>query len=406
MENKSKELTFGDLIHIIFKRKILLAVITLIITILGTLFLEIVYNQNQSYYTTSFTLNYPGVENLTLPDGSSLKYADFISSSSLEKVKNSKEEYKNIDTQNITLKNDISISWQVVSNSANKKDTVYTIKVKAKYFNDKDLAKSFLQDLATLPINNIKDMVKSTNHREFLNALKELELYDEQVKYLEEQKKYLLETYSSTITSLQNLSINVSSLSMQKQLLENDTSIDVLKSELDSKGYAPKTDSAKLSYRSKINALTAKKISNDKVIEAIRTELENPAYNGKQFDLSKLIELIEENTVITEEINSLNVKLEYASSTDTVESEELKTFKSNLTNVKDKFDNYTLKFENAVFSIYDNLSSTTFETSAIIEETGSISIIISGAISFILGFIVASGTILIIDFAKKKREEK
>ncbi len=405
MENKSKELTFGDLIQIIFKRKILLLSITLIITILGTLFLEIFYNQNQSYYTTSFTLNYPGVENLTLPDGSSLKYADFISLNSLEKVKNSKEDYKNVDTKNITLNNDISISWQVVSNSANKKDTVYTIKVKAKYFNDKELAKGFLQDLATLPIENIKDMVKSTNHREFLNALKDLELYDEQVNYLDEQKNYLIETYINTITSLQNLSINVSSLTMQKQILENDNSIEVLKSELDSKGYAPRTESAKLSYKSKINALTAKKNSNDKVIEAIRTELENPAYDGKQFDLSKLIELIEENAVITEEINSLNVKLEYASVTDTTKSEELKTFKSNLTSVKDKFENYTLKFENAVFSIYDNLSTTTFETSAIIEETGSISLVISGAISFVLGFIVASATALIVEFVKKKREK-
>ncbi len=403
MENKSRELTFGDLIQIIFKRKILLAVITLIITILGTLFLEIFYNQNQSYYSTSFTLNYPGVENLTLPDGSSLKYADFISSSSLEKVKNSKEEYKNIDTQNITLKNDISISWQVVLNSANKKDTVYTIKVKAKYFNDKDLAKCFLQDLAILPINNIKGMVKSTNHREFLNALKELELYDEQVNYLEEQKKYLIETYSSTITSLQSLSINTSSLSTQKQILENDTSIEVLKSELDSKGYAPKTDSAKLYYTSKINALTAKKTSNNNIINAITTELAKDAYQGKQFDLSTLISLIEENAVISEEINSLNVKLEYASSTDTVESEELKTFKSNLTSVKDKFDDYTLKFENAIFSIYDNLSSTTFETSAIIEETGSISIVISGAMSFVFGFVVAAILILIINKFSNKQ---
>ena len=120
MENKSKELTFADLLEIIFKRKILLTAITLIITIAGTLLLGVVYNNDKAQYTTSFILDYPGSTTLTLPDGSNLKYTEFISEQSLLQVKNSNPDYKNIDVKKLALSSDISISQEIVTNSANR----------------------------------------------------------------------------------------------------------------------------------------------------------------------------------------------------------------------------------------------------------------------------------------------
>ncbi len=405
MENNTKELSFADLFGIIFKHKILLTVITLMITIVGTLCLEIFYNNSQSYYTTSFTLNYPGIENLTLPDGSNLKYADFISQSSLEKVKESKEDYKNIDVKSITLENDISIAWEIVSNSANKKDTVYTIKVKAKYFNGKKLAKEFLKDLAMLPINNIKEMVSSANHESYLAAYEQTKSFDNKISFLEAQKEYLLGTYLSTIESLGNISINNKSLTIYKQGVENYfliNSLELLKSELDSNGFAPTDEALASSYTAEINALEIKRSTNEKVIEAIRTEIGKTEYDGKQIEFTKLIELIEENAVITEQIAVLTKKLEYASGK--IENVTSVTqFEAKLVSFHDEIEKFTDEYISNINAIYEQLSSTSFEHSSIIKETGSIGFALSGIISFILGFIIASATAIIVDVTKKKK---
>ena len=199
MENKSKELTFADLLEIIFKHKILLTAITLIVTIVGTLLLGVVYNNNKAQYTTSFILEYPGSTDLTLPDGSNLKYTEFISEDSLLKVKNSNPDYKDIDVATLALSGDISISQEIVTNSANRKDTVYTITIQAKYFKSKEIAKSFLKDLSILPLLEIKEMVKNTTYDSYLTAFDNSLSFDNKLAFLTAQKEYVLSAYDNTI---------------------------------------------------------------------------------------------------------------------------------------------------------------------------------------------------------------
>ncbi len=405
MENKSKELTFIDLINIIFKRKILFATITLLITILGTVILGVFYNNSNAYYTTSFTLDYPGIENLTLPDGSNLKYTNFISQSSLEKVKKSNNSYANIDVKALALSDDISISQEIITNSANKKDTVYTITIKAKYFPNKEVAKSFLKDLSTLPIVSVKEMVKNTVHNGYLNAYNSSLSTDNKLAFLEAQKTYLLEAYDTTITSLGNISVNNKSLIAHKQDVENYfaiNSLELLISEFEINGYAPKNEALAKSYQLKINALLNKKSSNEAIIEGIRAELGNPAYSNKQFDSTRILEILEENALIEKKIEILGRALSYAKGEKP--EEEYTAFEAKLKDFYFNLDKYTNEYTQNINSIYEQLSSITFEKSSIIKEKGGISIPIAGGASFIVGFIISSCVILILNAIKKKKE--
>ncbi len=408
MENKSKELTFGDLINIIFKHKILLASITLIITVLGTIILGVFYNNSNASYTTSFVLDYPGIETLTLPDGSNLKYTNFISQSSLEKVKDSNDSYSSIDVEALALSDDISISQEIVTNSANKKDTVYTITIKAKYFPDKDIAKAFLKDLSTLPINTIKEMVKNTVHDGYLTAYDNSISFDNKLSFLEAQKAYLLEAYDTTITSLGNISVNNKSLVAYKQNVENYFSInslELLLSEFEREGYAPISDALASQYQLEINALETKKALNEAIIKEIRTEIGNSAYTGKEFDSTRIIELLEENALIAEKVNVLNIKLNYAKGT-TINNEALESFTNRLNGFYANIDAFTTEYTQNINSIYEQLSSISFENSSIIKEKGSISIALAGVASFIVGFIISSIVILIVHNTKKKKLEQ
>ncbi len=407
MENKSKELTFGDLVEIVFKRKVLLAVITLTITIAGTLLLGIVYNNGNSNYTTSFSLDYPGSANLTMPDGSNLKYSDFISQKSLETVKKSNSSYSKIDVVSLALFDDISISQEIVTNSAERKDTVYTITVKSKYFPNKEVAKAFLKDLSTLPINNVKEMVKNTIHDSYLTAYKNSISYDNKLNFLEAQKEYLLSAYDTTISSLGNISINNKSLSTYKQDVENYfliNSLELLKSEFEREGYAPIDKGLVKSYTSEIETLTAKKLSNDKIIVAIRTEIGRSEYSDKQIESTRILELIEENVLISEKIKTLETKLAYAKGEKTTNEQEYSNFRTKLNNFYENIDNYTNDYIKNVNSIYEQLSAITFENSSIIKEKGGISIPIAGGASLILGFIIASIVNILIYFIKSKKE--
>lgn len=408
MENKSKELTFGDLLSIIFKRKILLAAITLIITILGTLFLGVVYNNDKAYYTTSFVLDYPGVENLTLPDGSSLKYSNFISQNSLEKVKDSNSNYSEIDVETLALSDDISISQEIITNSANKKDTVYTITIKSKYFPNKEVAKSFIKDLSTLPINNVKEMVKNSRHDGYLNAYTSSVSLDNKLNFLESQKTYLLEAYDTTITALGNISVNNKSLLSHKQSVENYfaiNSLDLLVSEFEREGYAPISEALAKSYQLEIDALLNKKSSNEAIIEEIRAELGNPAYSNKQFDSTRILELLEENALITVKVEALNRKLNYAKGL-TLNDEAYNSFNNKVNDLYNNLTNFTNEYTQNINLIYEQLSSITFEYSSIIKEKGSISIAIAGAASFIVGFMAACMISITIDVILKRKKRK
>ena len=408
MENKSKELTFVDLLNIIFKRKILLTAITLIITILGTLFLGVVYNYDKAYYTTAFVLDYPGVENLTLPDGSSLKYSNFISQNSLEKVKDSNSNYSGIDVETLALSDDISISQEIVTNSANKKDAVYTITIKAKYFPNKEIAKSFLKDLSTLPISSIKEMVKNTRHDSYLTAYDNSVSFDNKLSFLEAQKAYLLEAYDTTITSLGNISVNNKSLTAYKQNVENYflvNSLDLLVSEFEREGYAPINDALAKQYQSEIDALETKKTLNEAIIKEIRKEIGESAYTGKEFDSTRILELLEENALIAKKLEVLKDKLNYAKGV-TTNNEAYTAFTNRLNDFYTNIDTFTNEYTQNINSIYEQLSSITFENSSIIKEAGGMSFPIAGLASFLVGFMVASCTIIVLNTIKNREIEK
>lgn len=402
MENKSKELTFIDILQIIFKRKVPLTVITLIITIVGTLLLGIVYNNSNAYYTTSFSLDYPGSTNLTMPDGSNLKYSDFISQKSLEKVKNSNATYSKIDVVSLALSDDISISQEIITNSAGRKDTVYTITVKAKYFESKEIAKAFLKDLSTLPINSVKDMVKNTIHDSYLSAYETSVSFDNKLSFLQAQKDYIINAYDVTITSIGNIYVNNKSLTAHKQDVENYfliNSLELLVSEFESNGYAPKNDALANSYELEKDALKAQLKSNELILETIKMHLGDNAYTGKEFDATRILELSEENALINEKLVALKKKLAYAKGENIedfkIDEEACAIFNNKVKVFYTKLDEFTNEYTNNVNAIYEQLSTISFENSSIIKEKGGISIPIAGIASFVIGFLLASLFIII-----------
>lgn len=407
MENTSKELTFIDLLEIIFKRKVLLAAITLIITVLGTLLLGVVYSNNRAQYSTSFIIEYPGDTALILPDGSDLKYTEFISEKSLTKVKNSNANYKNVDVKSITMYNDVSISKEIVETSKDINNNLYTITIKAKYFPNSEIAKSFIKDLATLPIIEIKEMIKNTLHDSYLKAYDESTSFDNKLSLLHLQKNYILSCYSSTISTVGNVTLNGKLITAYKQDIENFflfNSLDLLIDELNREGYSPKNEILAASYQAEIDSLTIKLQTNQAVIDAIRLELGKEEYENKEVSVSKIAELLEENVRISEELNSLNKKLKYAKG-ELSNTEKYLVFEANVNKFYTQLRAFTNEYKENIGNIYEQLSSVSFEKSSIVSSSGRISIAISGALSFVIGFILASVLIVIIHFVKCKKDK-
>ncbi len=408
MENEMKELTLFDILKRVFKHKIILISITLVITILGTLFLGVFYSKDNATYSTSFTLTYPKSESSIYPDGSNLIYTDFISEDNLQIIKNNKlEEYKSIDIEEMSLRNDISISQTTKDTK-----TVYTVTIKQKYFNNRELAKKFLTDIASLPILKIIEMAQSTSHDDFINAYTSEIRYENKLELLETQKNFLIESYNKAIESYGNLTLqkddtSTSTLMEYKQSIVNYfswNSISLLSSYLTVKGYAPENKELEKIY------LTQKSVVEfelDIIKNLIETEsLQNSNTPG---DYVTLAYLQEEQIKLEKEIKTLDNKIKFANGdypTNLSQDEKLEyeSFKNDLDEIYNKILYFLNEYAQNIEEIYETSSFVSFTTTSVITEDNSIGIFGSIVISCIVGFILACFCSLIYHEVKRRKK--
>ena len=103
MEEENNGVSVADVFKTILKGKWIALALAVVITIAGTLFVQLYYNKGKQNYVSSFGLTLPGDDGkvvYTYPDGTILHYADIVSYSALEDVKNSDEEsFKDVNIE-------------------------------------------------------------------------------------------------------------------------------------------------------------------------------------------------------------------------------------------------------------------------------------------------------------------
>ena len=127
MEEENNGVSVADVFKTILKGKWIALALAVVITIAGTLFVQLYYNKGKQNYVSSFGLTLPGDDGkvvYTYPDGTILHYADIVSYSALEDVKNSDEEsFKDVNIEALVNNSAISISRE----TDDKGSVTYTV---------------------------------------------------------------------------------------------------------------------------------------------------------------------------------------------------------------------------------------------------------------------------------------
>ena len=401
-KHQEKDLTFYDILGSAFKHKVLIAIITIAITIIGTLYIALIGNKNKTYYESTFQLQYPESKTLTNPDGSQFDMYSIISLESLNNVKKSDKKYEDINVQNMYFDNGITISSESVEEN-NKTITKFTVSAKSTYFNSRELAKDFISEVAKMSLSNIMNNFEEIQQTGYESSYGQLLDYNDILNLFDLQTDTLISSYTTKIDSFGNLLVNDKNLTIHRLEIENyatSNSTDLLRGEIKANGYANRSDVLAQNYQIKIDILNKEKDAN----LIILSELNSVATNNQSAQ-KRITELTERNVVISNEIDLLNEKIAFANGTKNVENDTAyKLFVDKINAYHEKMLEFTDLHTSNIEAIYKR-SVVKFDSPSIISTTGDTSIIIAGAISLVIGFVLSMAVALIISGIERKKEE-
>lgn len=165
----------------------------------GFLVFKFAINPSRTTYTSQFTYNInvtPTDEKNKISyyaDGTVYNYTDIITDKNVEKVKNSKEEYANINTADMLKKGNLSVS-KIVDE---KEGEYLQVQVKGKYFSSDDQGIAFVSDLVESQLTIAARANDNYNIPNYINdSINSLELLS-RVEALDSQYVAINNAYSS-----------------------------------------------------------------------------------------------------------------------------------------------------------------------------------------------------------------
>lgn len=199
MEEENNGVSVADVFKTILKGKWIALALAVVITIAGTLFVQLYYNKGKQNYVSSFGLTLPGDDGkvvYTYPDGTILHYADIVSYSALEDVKNSDEEsFKDVNIEALVNNSAISISRE----TDDKGSVTYTVTAEAHYFKDYETAKKFITAVANRPVKYLGTI--ESDYNSYLNLANVATDYESQINFLKSQLNYVLYEFDNLVSN-------------------------------------------------------------------------------------------------------------------------------------------------------------------------------------------------------------
>lgn len=196
MQEETGGISIGDIFRTIATQKWLALILAVVITVAGTLIIQLGFNYSAKRYVTEFKLELPNDylgETYTYFDGSKFHYTDFASRESLAEVKNSDKKFASVDIDAMTKNNDVSVARSVVEITEEKSEVTFAISVSSKYFADSSTARDFLSGLANIPVTNLSKTIIDCDV--FLAFSREADSYETEISLLQSQLSYLTDGY-------------------------------------------------------------------------------------------------------------------------------------------------------------------------------------------------------------------
>lgn len=416
---ESKPVTIGKVLKVSVKRWKVFVPVMAALTLLGTLLITFVYNPYQANYVGEFSYSNLDLQKSEYADGSSFSYAQLISKDNLNKIKESKAEYANINVDKLVNNNKISITRSidkdntVTDDNSENQNYVYTLKLNRKYFASRELAASFAYDIAHSAIDKDEDIVNNYVVGQNFDGFESLSSFEDQIKALVSQAKSLSKLYGKygdsdkkDDSSKSNVSARVYSLAVSAQQHLNavfPTGTDAaLYSQIATDGFVKDYSVVDLTtYKS---LLQKEKADNEALLLVYTTQINNMGGGTALTDLpTRVEELTERNVEVETLLNSIDAKIANKSKYDDKDADYMakyNAFAASINNYKNVLVTETASYKDFLKKAYVESGTVSFEKTNYVEEKGNINIFLAVAVSLLAGVIVGGVCNLIIDRKK------
>lgn len=389
---KEDGLSLAEIWSIVMRKKILVGIVWVIVSLLCLLSIIFLFNRLNVTYRQSFNYRWYGIENNSFADGDVFNYYDIVSKNSIDFVKNSKERYQHINTEELAENIDIQ-----------KEDNLYVLTVKGKVFSNDREAKDFINDLIYLPY--LKAISLTFDFNSNLESYRSVHKIDAKLRYLERQINLLVNGYKGMISYFGNVELE------QKSLNSLLNEIEVFSSNRPISEYRylayKNTYMSKEEYSASIaefSALETEKTLLEKrktsVIDSIRKIYE--ASTGASYIDTALSEYVSTLHSIDLRLLEITESLEHINkaSLGQYNEEASQKFLDELNLVYEKVKGFTETYTKSVSQV---LQKTTFININSFEVSGKINNLISVMLSVFIGLCVGLASGFIAGVQKKKK---
>ena len=439
VEEEKEGISIGDIFKKIWHAKITLGVSFVVILVLGVFGIHYLYTKPNQIYTGSVTYQFKGSTEGLYPNGTTFDYRTMIEPEQLEAIKNSKEEYANIDIDKMLEKNAISVSLLTGQATNENGETVtvdlpnyVSIQCSASYFDNETQAKNFLKDVLDAPNNLANSLYDAIDFESNLTLANVSLTYEDQIDYLILQRDLVIENYEelssvfgrNAYTDKNSTSTITQTLTSIKSFFTTNN-LSSLQTLATNEQYVKSAQEGEINQlTNELNRLVADYNSNLNQINNLQTEWDKITNSGSTIIstpndfLTAIYELTTANSKLYDRIETLSQKLGYTLSTSSSKlvlnknegeqtyKEATPEFKTQLNTITTNLTTYTEQLQLTTEYLYTNYAKPIYTLTSVVEISGGLNIFLNGAISFVVAAILACVIAGIKGNIDIKKEEK
>jgi len=422
-ETVNEGISLGDIFKAIWKKKILICIITAISLVVVFLAITFGYNPYKVSYSSQFELSFSGADEGLYPTGEIFNFKDMVSKDKLIAVKESDPKYNGIDVEKMYKKDGVKI--QKVETDSTELDAQflqYVITIDHSRVQDTDLMADFVSDLVNITIDDITVKSQKTNYVSDLKKYNDNILYSDAITYLIEQTEVITDGYDKLISDYNELYVvnDVTLKSYKAEALKviKATNLEYYLSEAEKNVYLTSStveDEYEAYAEARVVSLLRKKQLNDQIIDEYSKMIDTSISGVNYTEQMNLI--AKENAEIIIELSSLcyftadstNKDFKSYSLSDYTIRDAVydSTFNAKVNSIYSTIQDIMTTYENNVRE--SNLKSIllSYDTNLIVVRTGVFNMVISAVAGIFVGLVIGAITAMIIELPKlSKKEEK
>lgn len=418
MDNVVNEgISLGDIFKAIWKKKILVAIITGITLIAVFLAITFIYNPYKVTYSSQFELSFVGSSEGLYPTGEIFNYKDIVKKDNLLAAKNSNSKYNKIDIEKMYKKDGVKIQKVEATDEEANRYPEYVITISHSKVQDRDLMADFVSDLINITVQDIQEKSQKTDYVSDLKKYNDNIIYNDAITYLIGQTNVIIDGYNKMINTYgESYYVNDKTLKSYKNDAEKiikSANLEYYLSEAEKKVYLTSLDMQdeyKDYAKARVASLLRKKQLNDEIINEYKNMQPESSSGGVDYT-DQMDDIARENAEIVIELNSF-INGGYQTNIYDVDLYELnlgyydQNFTKQVDSIYNKIEELMTTYENNVRE--SNLKSIllSYDTNLIVVQSGVFNFVISALAGVFVGLIIGCIVAMVIELPKLNKKEE